>query len=900
VAIAFARAEYKSRSTGGNAVRSAAYNGRDRLADERTGERFDFRGHRKPGDIALGVMLPEGAPAEFADPARLWNAAEAAEKRKDAQVAREVVLALPKEGGPEDWQALTLRFAEKHFVSKGVAVQLDIHEPDQETPNPHAHILITTRRLTAQGFEKTKARDLDPEVSRTRKGGRQVDGERWGELWRAEQDTYFREQGLALRVDPTQAKPERHLGPKRHRAPEASGPKLDAAATEAENAAAWRDPERVLEIMTRSSPTFRLRDLDRQLGRRIAEPDERAAVRAGVLAHPELVEVHDPQSGASAQRYTTRAVIAEESRARRDAAGLVADRRHGVRPAAVGAALASRPTLREDQRAALHHASGPEGLAIIQGRAGTGKSFTLAAVAEVHAASGCEVLGLGPTNAVGRELAADPNIQRGGTLHSELWFVENGKRRWSEKTVILVDEAGMVDTKTMGRLMAAARSAGAKVILVGDDRQLQSVARGGLFRELAAEHGAAEIITVTRQREDWQRQAAEDLAGGRARAALTAFERAGAIRWTEDREGAVTALVGQWAADSRERPEKSRFVLAYTNADVHDLNARLRAVRAGRGEIGADVPLASEGEVRPFAVQDRVQITRTEKARGLFNGEAGVIERIQGDTVTVRLDHGGRVSWSAAEFDGYRHGYAGTVYKSQGRTIDQTYLLHSSHWRAESSYVALTRQRDSARVFVAREVAPDLEELVRQVSRSDDRRAATAYCPAPEAGMVRRARDAVERKVAEAQAFASRSAGGAPEPGEVVRRSRPAGDRLGAYLQARGQAGELWAEIEDAGCAREPQRHPCYAAFTAAQERRHGAVRAVAGDPVALDALRRAGVISPQEFAADHLMATGTRTRAEAMVQAEGHALGLGLVEPPKPKAHRPVRGIERDYGPEM
>ena len=236
MAIAFARAEYKSRAKGGCATRSAAYNERGVMSDERTGDRFDFQSHRQPGDIALGVLLPESAPTAYRDPRVLWNAAEAAEKRKDAQVAREVVIALPKEGGPADWTVLATRFAETHFVSKGVAVQVDIHAPDAEVPNPHAHFLVTTRRLTPEGFEAKKARDLDPEMV-TAKGRAFVsDGARWGELWRQEQDQYFRDQGLSLRVDPIQAQPERHLGPKRHRAPEDSQPKLDAAKTERENA----------------------------------------------------------------------------------------------------------------------------------------------------------------------------------------------------------------------------------------------------------------------------------------------------------------------------------------------------------------------------------------------------------------------------------------------------------------------------------------------------------------------------------------------------------------------------------------------------------------------------------------------------------------------------------------
>src|SRR5271165_285839 len=119
VAIAFARARYISRKTGGNAVRSGAYNGRDKIEALRTGEVFYFA-HRDAPDHHE-VMLPEGAPESFRDPGVLWNAAEAAERRGDAQVARELVLALPAnpELGPDDRIELARSFAETHFVSKG-------------------------------------------------------------------------------------------------------------------------------------------------------------------------------------------------------------------------------------------------------------------------------------------------------------------------------------------------------------------------------------------------------------------------------------------------------------------------------------------------------------------------------------------------------------------------------------------------------------------------------------------------------------------------------------------------------------------------------------------------------------------------------------------------------------
>src|SRR5579864_6757378 len=132
MAIAFARARYLSRASGGNAVRSSAYNAREAIEGERTGELFYFRHRDAPEHHE--VLLPEGADARFADCAVLWNAAEAAERRKDSQVAREIVLALPadRELSTEDRIELARSFAQEHFVAKGLAVQLDVHAPHKD------------------------------------------------------------------------------------------------------------------------------------------------------------------------------------------------------------------------------------------------------------------------------------------------------------------------------------------------------------------------------------------------------------------------------------------------------------------------------------------------------------------------------------------------------------------------------------------------------------------------------------------------------------------------------------------------------------------------------------------------------------------------------------------------
>ena len=750
MAIAFARVRYLRRAVGDSAVRTAAYNARERIRSERTGEVFYFRDRETPEHHA--VLLPEGADARFSDAVVLWNAAEAAERRRDSQVAREIVLALPAnaELTAEDRIALARSFAEAHFVSRGLAVQLDIHAPDagaqeSERANWHAHLLITTRRVGRDGFAATKARDVDPAIRRIAGRGRVVDGDAWGELWRAHQDQYFREQGLETRVDPTGLVSQIHVGPRRMRRATSDIVERAMALRQANQEATY-DPRQVLEKLTRNNATFTERDLDRflvkQLGDDLDDADI-AAIRSAVLASPELVALYDRETSRASGRYTTRDVRDQE-RAVIAAAAQLANQTSGRVTADSAAAATAARTLRPDQMQAFEYATGAGHLKLIEGRAGTGKSYTLSAIRDAYERDGKRVIGLAPTNAVAQDMAAD-GFGEAGTLHSALFRVKNGLTRWDRNTVVMVDEAAMLGAQITGELLAAAGAAGAKLILVGDDRQLASIERGGLFTEFLQRHGSAEITEVTRQQADWPRQAARDLEEYRFGDAVGAFERAGAITWRENQDEARAALVAAWKRDSAADPDEKRFVFAYTNRDVDALNAELRQVRRERGElVGQDVPLvtrrgdpdAANGEqVRQadFAVGDRVQFTKTAKAQRIYNGNIGTITAINPLTgeVTAKLDAAGRegrdVSWNANEFQGFQHGYAGTIYKGQGRTLDRTYLYHSRHWTSAPSYVALTRQRKSAEMFVARETAQNIGQLAQQMAQNDIRHASLAW-----------------------------------------------------------------------------------------------------------------------------------------------------------------------------
>jgi Ti-type conjugative transfer relaxase TraA len=738
MAIAFARARYLSRAAGGNAVRSAAYNKRDAIQAERTGEVFYFKNRDAPEHHA--VLLPKGAAARFADAGVLWNAAEGAEKRRDAQVAREIVLALPanRELGHDDRVALARSFAEAHFVAKGLAVQLDVHAPhagdgESERANHHAHLLITTRRLEGEGFARTKARDLDPEIRRMKGRAVVAEGEAWGATWREHQNRYFMQAGLGIRVDPVATVAQAHIGPIRMRTAEAKANARLAEVARA-NAAAALDPEAVLETLTRHAATFSVQDLERYLTKHLGDDAAACAhVKAAVLGHADVLALYDPESGADAGRYTTHAVRAEEREVLAAAADVAMGRRwrQGVSARTAGAVVEAW-SLRADQRAAFDHAVAAGGLKVIEGRAGTGKSHTLQAVREAHARH--RVIGLAPTNTVAQDLKRE-GFAEAATVHGALFALKNGRDHWDNHTVLIVDEAAMLGTRVTGALLAEAACAGAKVILAGDDKQLASIARGGLFAEIKARHGAAEITQVTRQRQDWQRAAAEDLAAGRFQEAVAAFDRHGAITWVATRDEARAALVARWTEETAARPEASNFVFAYTNRDVDALNADLRQARRDQGKLGADHAFATAHGELLFAVGDRVQFTETRKTSRIYNGNVGTITGIDGLTgrITATIDGDQRaVSWTAGALSGFRHGYAGTIYKGQGKTLERTYLYHTHHWRSAPAYVALTRQRDWAQVFVAKETAKDVRALARQMARAEVKAASVAFATADE------------------------------------------------------------------------------------------------------------------------------------------------------------------------
>jgi len=206
VAIQFARCEYVSRSSGGNACRKASYNQREEIRCERTGELFSFK--ERGGNVHHEILLPQGADEKFQNSSVLWNEAERREHRSNSQVAKEFVIALPddRQITLEDRIELSRRFA-NIFVERGVAVQLDVHAPHEseklvpaEAGNWHGHLLVTTRRFSKDGLAlDAKARDLDPVI----RSGAVVEADLWGEIGAIFRIPILRKRGMTFEWIPS-------------------------------------------------------------------------------------------------------------------------------------------------------------------------------------------------------------------------------------------------------------------------------------------------------------------------------------------------------------------------------------------------------------------------------------------------------------------------------------------------------------------------------------------------------------------------------------------------------------------------------------------------------------------------------------------------------------------------
>ena len=417
------------------------------------------------------------------------------------------------------------------------------------------------------------------------------------------------------------------------------------------------------------------------------------------LTSPDAIAV-EPQSSReiTGRRHSTPELLTTEQELLNTARQRLGEGAGLVNAATLERTLERDGSLSEEQRAGLERLTGSgDGVQVVRAAAGTGKTRMLGAARHAWDAAGYRTIGCALSARAAFELEAEAGID--STTIARLRIDLDAGATIGSDVVIVVDEAGMVGTRDLAHLNRHAARGGAKLVLVGDDRQLPEIEAGGAFRALATELNAVELHEVRRQSDAWDRDALAALRHGRISEWADSCREHGRLVARPTAPEARDALVADWWQAARE-PDTDALMLAHRRTDVADLNRRARALAAADGRLG---PQELHAGGRAYAVGDQVLARRNDRQLGVINGARGLVSSVdlQHRRVEVDFDRAGPVGLDARYLDeGYLdYGYAMTAHAAQGLTVDKTFVLGTDDLYQEWGYTALTRHTQQARFY---------------------------------------------------------------------------------------------------------------------------------------------------------------------------------------------------------
>lgn len=514
MAIYHFEANIISRSQGRSAVASAAYRATEKILDERTNITHDYT--KKSDLLHQEILLPKNAAEWMADRSKLWNAVEQSEKRKDSQLSREFNIALPRELTDEQRIALAREFVQTEFVDRGMVADLCLHTGHKGAQDqPHAHVMLTLRKINEEGFGLKKIEWNQKALL-----------EHWREAWANTCNRHLALHGHDVCID--------------HRTLEAQGINLEAQTKIGPKEAHARmvrfqehqelarrngerilnDPNIALHAITRQQSTFTHQDVARFVNRHTVDADQFEAVYQAVKHHDAIVSLGHDDKGR--ERFSTQAMLELEKDMLERSKRLNEIQGHAVASTQV-AALAAAKNLSEQQHEVLTHITAKGDLKCVVGYAGTGKSYLLGAAREGWEAEGYNVHGVTLSGIAAENLQGSSGIES-RTLASRSYYWDRNDQRLTSRDILVVDEAGMLGSNQMAQLLAEAERGGAKVILIGDPQQLQAIEAGAAFRAISEQVSAIELTEVRRQKKAWQQEATKEFALRQTHTALARYD----------------------------------------------------------------------------------------------------------------------------------------------------------------------------------------------------------------------------------------------------------------------------------------------------------------------------------------------------------------------------------------
>lgn len=510
-------------------------------------------------------------------------------------------------------------------------------------------------------------------------------------------------------------------------------------------------------------------------------------------------------------RYSTKELLRLEERlikravARRDEGVAMADR------SALKGALARRASITGEQRQMVEELTcGGRGVDVVVGKAGTGKTFALDAARNAWESSGIPIVGCALSARAAKELEVGSGIESCTLAALMKDLDDSGAPGLEAGSVVVLDEAGMVGSRQLDALLNRAERAGAKVVLVGDDKQLPEISAGGAFRALKEQLPAIELSDVRRQRHSWERDALELLRNGQAAEAVEVYGERDRLVVGRDAAETRAALIADWWQASR---DGDAVMIAARKADVADLNDKARAILRAEGLIG-EVDQTVGG--KSFSAGDEVMTLRNDRSLGVINGSRGVVQAVDVEErgIQIRLDDERVVVLPPdyLEAGNLTHAYAITGHKAQGMTADRAFVLGDESLYREWGYVAMSRGREENRLYVVmgdgtrEEVggAVDRPYQVEQLVRSLERSRAKSLAFDPNSDIAEKDTSSLR---AEQEVIYERLSAGPPDRGSELAHMRHEAELVRGLLEGeRRRAAEAEQKLASMGAVAKARR----------------------------------------------------------------------------------------------
>lgn len=699
-------------------------------------------------------------------PREFWKAADQHE-RANGRSYRELEISLPRELTTEQQTELVREFT-KNVLGESHAYTWAIHEPkarDGEL-NSHVHLMFSER--TNDGIE----RDQSQYFKRYNRANPELGGagkDRYftsryfvnavREEWAQTVNERMHELGIDARIDHRSYK---ELGidlqSQNIKMIVANSDNVDKTITYEMDTGKLREKQRengeqiiaeptiALDALTSKSSTFTKRDVQKFLMTHTDGADQFTEAYNRVLSSLHAVNLEGERMTTSDMRAVEQSIIDRVERMQSaPKAQNFSDRMSDIKNQKTFDKVLNEMHQRShskgrvvesEQEQAYKLLTSKERIVSVNGAAGTGKSFVLESVNDAYKRAGYNVQGLALQGVTAESMERDAGIQSRtfasmiATLDAEQ---EKGKvSSFNNKTVIVIDEAGMVGSRDMERILAEAEKQGSTVRMVGDQRQLNAVSAGASFERIQDtlnDNAKSELKNIVRQNDEQHREASRAFAKHDIESGLKTHEKLGNIKEHATIDEARNHVVAQWA-----QGEGSKIMLAHTRADVKAMNASARDIMREQGNLkGEDVEvMTTDGKIK-LAQGEQIAFGKPNKQIGVVNGTRGTVQSIEqtndGQMLNVQVgkDEKDIKRVNLNEYKDITHNYATTVHKAQGVTVDRAYVLASDSMNANLTYVAGTRHKEELQIHYSKEQFENVQDMGRKLSRAEEKTYSADY-----------------------------------------------------------------------------------------------------------------------------------------------------------------------------